>query len=154
MSGSEITQEIDIRTEGLWKPSPGSVYPLLSRLNKKLYIQEIVETESGLKRYMLTHKGRDLLHEMVKNKEDARKKAAFLIPSYIGSFETGAHPQKILELNKSVGNLLTSYWNLLDALRERYSNKTVEEAINAVNLTVQSIEELIKKLECKENKQP
>lgn len=145
-SGSEIVQEIDIRTEGLWKPSPGSIYPLLSRLNEKLYVQEIEESEPGLKRYMLTEKGRDILHEMIKNKEDARKKTALLIPSYIGSFESGAHPQEIIELNKSVGNLLTAYWDLLDALRERYSNKTVEEAIEAVDQSVRSIDELVRSL--------
>ena len=150
MSGSEIVQEIDIRTEGLWKPSPGSIYPLLSRLNKKSYVQEIEESEPGLKRYMLTEKGRDLLHEMVENKENVRKKTAHLIPSYIGSFESGAHPQEIIKLNKSVGNLLTGYWDLLDALRERYSNKTVEEAINAIDQAVKSIDELVKKLDTKQ----
>lgn len=147
MAGSEIVQEINARTEGLWKPSPGSIYPLLSRLNEKSYIQEIEKDDSGLKRYMLTEKGRDLLHEMVKDKEDARRKTALLIPSYVGSFESGAHPQEVLELNKSVGNLLTSYWKLLDALRERYLNKTVEKASSAVDQAVQAIEELVKELE-------
>lgn len=147
MSGSEIAQEIDIRTEGLWKPSPGSIYPLLSRLNEKQYIQEMVKSKRGLKRYVLTEKGKCLLHEMVRNKEETRKKEASLLPLYIGSFEPDAHPQKILELNKSVRNLLTSYWDLLDTLRERYSNKTVEEAIDAVDQAVQSIEKLVKRLE-------
>lgn len=147
MSGSEMADEIDIRTEGLWKPSPGSIYPLLSRLNKKSYVKEIEKSDSGLKRYMLTKKGRDLFDEMIKDKEDARKKTALLIPSYIGFFESGAHPQEVLELNKSVRNLLASYWNLLDALRERYSKKTVEKASSAVDQVVQTIEELVKKLE-------
>lgn len=147
MSGSEIAKEIEIRTEGLWKPSPGSIYPLLSWLNEKAYIQEMEKSEPGLKRYVLTEKGKCLLHEMVKNREETRKKEASLLPLYIGSFEPGAHPQKILELNKSVRNLLTSYWDLLDTLRERYSNKTVEEAINTVEQAAKSIEELVKKLE-------
>jgi len=149
MSGSEIAQEIDIRTEGLWKPSPGSIYPLLSRLNEKACIQEMEKSEPGLKRYKLTEKGRFLLDEMAKNREETRKKEASLLPLFIGSFESGAHPQRIIDLNKSVGNLLTGYWNLLDALRERYSNKTVEEAINAVDQAVKSIEELVKELDTK-----
>jgi DNA-binding PadR family transcriptional regulator len=150
MSGSEITQEIDIRTEGLWKPSAGSIYPLLSLLKKKMYIQEIKKSELGLKRYMLTEKGRFLLDEMAKNREETRKKEASLLPLFIGSFESGAHPQKVLELNKSVENLLICYWDLLDSLRERYSNKTIEEAIIAVDLAVKSIEELVKELDTKQ----
>lgn len=146
MSGSEIVQEINSRTEGLWKPSPGSIYPLLSRLNKKSYIQKIKKNDSGLKRYKLTEKGRALHHEMVKDKVDARKKTALLIPSFIGSFEPGEHPQEVLELNKSVRNLLTSYYSILDALRERYSNKTVKKASSAVDKAVQIIEELVKEL--------
>ena len=147
MSGSEIVHEINIRTEGLWKPSPGSIYPLLSRLNKKSYIQEIEKSDSGLKRYMLTEKGSNLFHEMVKDKEDARKKTALLIPSYIGSFESGVHPQEVLELNKSMRNLIASYWILLDTLRERYSKKTVKKASSAVDKAIQIIDELVEKLE-------
>ena len=71
-SGSEIVREIDIRTEGLWIPSPGSIYPLLSRLNTKSYIQEIEESEPGLKRYILTEKGKDILHEMIENQEEIK----------------------------------------------------------------------------------
>ncbi len=148
-SGSEIVQEINIRTEGLWKPSPGSIYPLLSRLKEKLLVQEIEENEPGLKRYTLTEKGREILQEMIEDKEDARKKTALLIPSYIGSFESGAHPQEIIELNKSVRNLLTVYWDFLNTLRERYSIKTVEAAIEAVNQSVRSIDELIRSLTLK-----
>jgi DNA-binding PadR family transcriptional regulator len=146
MSGTEMSQEIEMRTEGMWKPSPGSIYPLLSRLNKKACIQKMEKSEVGL-RYMIIEKGKFLLDEMKKNREEARKKEAGILPLFIGYFEPSIHPQRIIHLNKSVGNLLTCYWNLLDALRERYSNKMVEEAINTINQTVHSIEELVKRLE-------
>ena len=32
MTGSEISQTLEDWTEGQWKPSPGSIYPLLSSL--------------------------------------------------------------------------------------------------------------------------
>lgn len=148
-SGSEIVQEIGIQTEGLWKPSPGSIYPLLSRLKEKACIMEMERSRSGLKRYILTEKGRLLLGEMVSNRGEMRKFEASMLPLFIGSFEHGAHPKEIIELNRSVGNLLTGYWDLLDALRERYSNNIVEEAINAVDLAARSIDELASKLDTK-----
>ena len=145
MSGVEVMEEIEKHT--LWKPSPGSIYPLLSRLNEKGCIQQTGKSEPRLKRYMLTEKGTFLLDKMVKNREETREKRSASISLYVGYFEPGAHPQKILELNKSVRTLLTGYWDLLDTLRERYSTKTVEEAINTVEQAVKSIEELVKKLE-------
>ncbi|MCK5774019.1 MAG: PadR family transcriptional regulator [Thermoplasmata archaeon] len=148
-SGSEIVQEIDNQTEGLWKPSPGSIYPLLSRLNDKAYIQEIERDGSGLKRYILTEKGELLLDEMANNRGEMRKFEASMLPLFIGSFEPGAHPKEIIELNRSVGNLLTGYWDLLDALRERYSHDIVEEAITAVDQAVRSMDELVGKFDTK-----
>jgi len=54
MSGSEIMNEIEKRTGGCWKPSPGSVYPLLAWLQDNGYVREVPVEESGVKRYTLT----------------------------------------------------------------------------------------------------
>ena len=112
-------------------------------MNEKASIQETESGEPGLKRYMITDRGTFLLHEMVKNREEARRREARLMPLLIGSFEPEDHPPRIIELNRSVGNLLILYWDLLDSLRERYSERTVEEAIKAVDVAARSIEELI-----------
>ncbi|MCR6692088.1 MAG: PadR family transcriptional regulator, partial [archaeon YNP-LCB-003-016] len=66
LSGSEIMSEIEKLTNGCWKPSPGSIYPLLSWLQDDGYIQGVPTEESGMKRYMLTEKGRKLLEEQRK----------------------------------------------------------------------------------------
>jgi DNA-binding PadR family transcriptional regulator len=50
--------EIEKRTGGFWKPSPGSVYPLLAWLQDNSYIREVPGEEDGVKRYTLTDKGR------------------------------------------------------------------------------------------------
>ena len=41
MSGSEIMEELEKRTGGRWKPSPGSVYPLLAWLLESGYTEEV-----------------------------------------------------------------------------------------------------------------
>ncbi len=52
MNGSEVITEIQNHTMGWWRPSPGSVYPMLSRLeNENLILRE----EDG--RYTITERG-------------------------------------------------------------------------------------------------
>jgi DNA-binding PadR family transcriptional regulator len=57
MHGYEMIQELDSRTGGFWRPSPGSVYPTLQLLEDEgLIVSEPVE---GRKRFTLTDKGRE-----------------------------------------------------------------------------------------------
>ncbi len=61
MSGSELMDEIEYYTD--WRPSPGSMYPILSKLEKEGLI-EIVESEDlSLKRYALTPSGRTVVED-------------------------------------------------------------------------------------------
>ncbi len=56
MHGYEILQELAERTQGVWRPSPGSVYPALSLLED----QGLVTSSSaeGRRQYALTDEGR------------------------------------------------------------------------------------------------
>ena len=55
-NGYQIIQEIDERSGGVWRPSPGSVYPALQQLEDEALIQ--AETpEGGRRRYTLTEEG-------------------------------------------------------------------------------------------------
>ena len=56
MHGYEIIQELDSRTNGIWRPSPGSVYPTLQLLEDEGLIEQ--EAEGGRKSYHLTDAGR------------------------------------------------------------------------------------------------
>lgn len=58
MHGYEMTQEISARSNGLWKPSPGSVYPTLQLLVDEGLITP-VESEGSKKTFGLTDEGRD-----------------------------------------------------------------------------------------------
>jgi DNA-binding PadR family transcriptional regulator len=56
-NGYQIIQEISDRTDGVWRPSPGSVYPALQQLEDEGLIRP--ETgESGRKAFTLTDEGR------------------------------------------------------------------------------------------------
>lgn len=62
--GYEILREIEEKTEGAWRPGPGSVYPLLRRLESKGYLEsETVGNGVELKKYRITKKGERHIHE-------------------------------------------------------------------------------------------
>jgi DNA-binding PadR family transcriptional regulator len=56
MHGYQIIQEIEARSDGAWKPSPGSVYPTLQLLADEGLIT--AEESGGRKTYSLTEAGR------------------------------------------------------------------------------------------------
>ncbi len=56
MHGYEMIQELDGRTGGVWRPSPGSVYPTLQLLEDEGLIAS--EESGGRKRFTLTEAGR------------------------------------------------------------------------------------------------
>ena len=55
-NGYQLIQEIERRTDGVWKPSPGSVYPALQQLEDEGLVRA-VESE-GKRAYELTDEGR------------------------------------------------------------------------------------------------
>jgi DNA-binding PadR family transcriptional regulator len=56
MHGYEMIQELEQRTGGIWRPSPGSVYPTLQMLEDEGLI--LAEESGGRKRFVLTDTGR------------------------------------------------------------------------------------------------
>ena len=61
MSGSEIMESMEEYTD--WRPSPGSIYPLLSRLQETGLIEPISDSAPDLKRFQITEKGKMELKE-------------------------------------------------------------------------------------------
>jgi DNA-binding PadR family transcriptional regulator len=70
MHGYEIIQELDARTNGIWRPSPGSVYPTLQLLEDEGLIE--AEAEGGRKSYHLTDAGRPEAEAAAQNPPWAR----------------------------------------------------------------------------------
>jgi DNA-binding PadR family transcriptional regulator len=57
-NGYQIIQEIGERSDGVWRPSPGSVYPALQQLEDEGLIRAQAD-DSGRRAYQLTDEGRD-----------------------------------------------------------------------------------------------
>jgi DNA-binding PadR family transcriptional regulator len=58
MHGYQIIQELSERTGGVWRPSPGSVYPTLQQLEDEELVRETA-SDSGKRVYELTDAGRE-----------------------------------------------------------------------------------------------
>lgn len=56
MHGYQIMSELSERTDGVWQPSPGSVYPTLNQLEDEGLV--VAEESDGKKVYTLTDQGR------------------------------------------------------------------------------------------------
>ena len=62
MHGYQIIQELSDRTQGAWRPSPGSVYPTLQQLADEELARETT-SDTGKRVYELTDAGREAAQE-------------------------------------------------------------------------------------------
>src|SRR5215813_10617447 len=62
-NGYQIIQEIGARTEGLWRPSAGSVYPALQQLEDEALIRAESTGEDRRRMYTLTEEGQAYVEE-------------------------------------------------------------------------------------------
>jgi len=62
-NGYQIIQEIGARTEGVWRPSAGSVYPALQQLEDEALIRVEATGEDRRRMYTLTDEGRAYVEE-------------------------------------------------------------------------------------------
>ncbi|MEM1507390.1 MAG: PadR family transcriptional regulator [Candidatus Bathyarchaeia archaeon] len=141
MSGSEIMDEIEKETHGFWKPSPGSIYPLLAWLQDKGYIKEVPSGETGVKRYAITEQGLKLLEEQA-NIQEKMRRIIFFAPRFIWFLPS---MRRVAELRESFEKTIRSLIDLEEALREKFDEETLKEASRILNEAAEKIEGLAKK---------
>jgi DNA-binding PadR family transcriptional regulator len=151
MSGSEIMNEIGKKTDGRWKPSPGSIYPLLSWLQDNNYIKELPAEQDGMKRYTLTDEGKTLLEEQRKIRTKFRKEARFMPPPFLGGLWFRIAPEKTVELRRSMHRVFSAFFELGSNFEEHFSAKAIDDVQKILNETAEKLEELNKKLKGKQD---
>ena len=145
MSGSELMDKIGKRTGGVWKPSPGSIYPLLAWLQDNAYVKEI-PTENGLKRYELTQSGKDLLEEQTKIREKFTENSGFLASPFLGGFFGNIPEEKTKQIRESMKRLVISSVKLAKNLDESYSEAGIDEALKVLDEASKKLDELNSKI--------
>ncbi len=144
MSGSEIMEEVEKQTGGQWKPSPGSVYPLLTWLRENSYAKELPREVTGIKRYMLTEKGAKFFEEHANFEDKLRKKIGTMAPMFF--LRMGLHADGLQELQEPARRFVTAIINLRLALRENLTEQTLKKVEQFLNDASEKIEELNEKI--------
>ncbi|MDH5448874.1 MAG: PadR family transcriptional regulator [Candidatus Bathyarchaeota archaeon] len=146
-SGSEIMNEIESKTEGRWKPSPGSIYPLLAWLQEKGYTKEAPDQEPGMKRYTLTDEGKAFLEEHVKRRKEIQERFGAFRPPFYRFPWLNSYPEKAKELLEAGKSFMKASWSLLDKLREKYTEEAATQAKEVFKQATEKLNEIAKKLE-------
>ena len=145
MSGSEIMADIEKQTDGCWKPSPGSIYPMLAWLQDNGHVKEL-PMENGLKRYELTEKGKALLAEQKKIRTHLRHEVGFLPAPFFDSFLMKISPQKKAEINEAVRNFGIVFFELGNTLQKNVSEQAIDEANQILNEAAEKLTEIKNKI--------
>ena len=101
MAGIEVIREIERMSMGLWRPSPGTIYPLLKLLEKEGLVKS--KEVGGMRIYKLTDRGEAVAGEL-----------ALLLPP--------ESPEEVLDSIEAYINYLRDYSNekrLGEKARER-----------------------------------
>lgn len=141
MSGSEIMSELENETKGYWRPSPGSIYPLLAWLQDQNLIKEAEQAEPGTRRYTLTDSGRTFLESETRSRDEISKHMQNL-----GNMWYGLHREHGMA-GRTTRDLFRACRDLHHELRREHSKEEVEEAKKTLEGVTKQIQEITKKLQ-------
>ena len=112
-TGKEIIDYAVEQSNGIWKPSPGLIYPLLGRLLDERLIEE---TKDG--RYQLTKKGEDTASDVDKVNDIVKRQLEVLFRlGNVGRFVA----VDLLEKISAMGSILSSnFSNMTDDETKKY----------------------------------
>ena len=144
MAGAEIAEEIEVQTNGQWKPSPGSIYPLMAFMRKKGLTKELPKDKEGLKRYSFTQKGHEFLEKQISLGQEFMKKMEFLMPMLIGGLQLGPN-QKRFRITREPARRLLKAFLYLNRNIEKLSTPDVEEIAEALQDCSEKLEEVAQK---------
>lgn len=110
MSGSELTEKIEEYTE--WRPSPGSMYPLLSNLQERELIEPYEDGVAGIKRFCLTEKGSSEINAHGHHEEEFRKRNRNIRKMYWRLLK--GMPEEVYDSFGGLIDKLDSTWNSIN----------------------------------------
>jgi DNA-binding PadR family transcriptional regulator len=139
MSGTEIAEQIKEQTGGRWKPSSGSIYPLLAWMLKKGFTKESLKGVDSLKRYSFTVEGSKFLNKQIELGQDFLTKMEFLLPMIIGGLQFGSSNEKLLAAKEPARKLVSAFM----AIRHNLNDLSPRDAKEIV----QTLKECSEKLE-------
>jgi DNA-binding PadR family transcriptional regulator len=149
--GYELLSDIERKTQGLWRPSPGSLYPLFKRMLDKglIDVKEVKVGRRSRRLYTITSKGLNFLKDAKAHFLNASHRLAASRGLLLGILDLEDIPKFVLEGSKLHLNLLHAViedsWGKLskESLRrilEEYESNLVDE-LGWVRQRIKQVEE-------------
>ncbi|MBU0471171.1 MAG: PadR family transcriptional regulator, partial [Nanoarchaeota archaeon] len=112
-----------------WKPSYGSIYPLLEQLNKQKLV--VCKEKDHKKTYTITTKGKEEFKNISCKKEELMEQIqeAMKICQTLYNFKLGKYQKKAMEMMQSGEIDITSFPSEIMKMKEIMSKLTVEGKI-------------------------
>jgi DNA-binding PadR family transcriptional regulator len=145
MSGYDLMQHIEEET-GFWRPSPGSIYPLLAAMEAAGLIHSRAEGDKKI--YSLTAKGEEALVKAREAKAEAREGIRRSMRVLAGIFgeeatESLAEPWRMDHPRRTPQELHKRFAQLRGLLLDLLSRKLKEEEVKGISRILdQAIKEL------------
>jgi DNA-binding PadR family transcriptional regulator len=146
MSGVEIVQRINQETKGKWKPSPGSIYPLLLWLHQNGFISESSKSESGIKQYTLTIEGRIFFKEQVILGQSFLEKMRCLMPMFIDGFQLDTSEMNLHLVKESAKRLLQTSIEL-DTKKQSLTTENIAQIAKILDESNSKLANIIQKID-------
>ena len=140
MSGAEISEQIEMQTNGHWKPSSGSIYPLLAWMHEKGFTKESPKANDGLKRYTFTTQGSKFFEKQVELGKDFLDKMEFLLPMLIGGLQFKPNKEKLSTVVEPARKLMSTFMSARHNL-DSLSQKDAEEIAQALTQCSENLEQ-------------
>jgi DNA-binding PadR family transcriptional regulator len=157
MKGYELITKIESRTEGVWKPGPGSIYPMVASLREEGLIQSSSSKKKGTAqkrgtKLQITEKGREALKRFRENmrlRMNEQNRNLFSVFAEIAfpgmGLEEVVLAQRKMEIDRLKRGIIDDdYWKTLPPERKR-------KFLEALAQTVQEELDFIKKSEAAVN---
>ena len=124
-TGKEIIDYAVEQSNGIWKPSPGLIYPLLGRLLDEGLIEE---SKDG--KYQLTQKGSETAHDVDKINDIVKKQLDVLFRlGNVGRFVA----MDLLEKISSLGSVLSSNFSQMTDEETKKYKTFLENELKKIN---------------------
>jgi DNA-binding PadR family transcriptional regulator len=152
MSGAEIVEIIEQETGGKWKPSSGSIYPLLGWLQDKTFAIEVSAVESGMKRYSLTDKGKEFFKEQVRVGQKFLEKMEWLAPMLLGGFDYGTDHENFFCVKESAKRIIETFIQL-DTKKDNLTKRDIEIIAEILDNSNAQLRKIVEKIYKSKNSQ-
>jgi len=135
MSGSELMEEVNEYTG--WQPSPGSMYPLLERLQEEGLIEPCTDRRPTFKPFKITEKGRKVIEQHTNHIGQFKKRMGSMLKIYW------------LLMKQMPEKTYQRYYGLVEQLEKTYSLLKEEEDLERLHAIIDNatkqLEELVEK---------